>query len=463
MHDIVKQFNDISNQDLFQSWQDEVRLRNRLRTCAASNVAFSEMDQATVEFLYRSLYWHKRPDFFQVLFINMNNLAVYKWLNAKPGLTREFLTNLPYLILETRPDFRQLRFLINIYRAEYQPEFIRIVNVLDISICKELFKRTANQDLRTVLRERLEKMQKQSGFDYGIKISPRTKSSYSALYGDKLHLLLRAAGALKTSRQYDSLQPDHSRRFAALLEAAGAVFEAGLIEDSLAILADAYVSYLDHNRTVNFEQETTLFKLLYRLLRRIIPVYALIYKPSAPFTTALSCYRRCFGLISPDPASLEFLKIYEIIQEGMTGPSQNIMTEIGLKAAVVRNYRPDDMFLAGLCDSNQAPVPDLARQMQLTALERMRALPHEAFISLEFLRLTEKIHFGSINDLNLLRDYMELWKWVPLPIFLNQSVIQELGFDGKTRRQAEKLLAEPSSRSHSDFKDFFARTYREVF
>lgn len=462
MHDIVKQFNDISAQDLFQSWQDEVRLRNCLRTCAASNVAFSEVDQATVEFLYRSLYWHKRPDFFQVLFINMNNLAVYKWLNAKPDLTREFLTNLPYLILETRPDFRQLRFLINIYRAEYQPEFVRIINVLDISICKELFKRTANQDLRTILRERLDKMQKQSGFDYGIKISPCMKPSYSALYGDKLHLLLRAAGALKTSRQYDSLQPDHSRRFAALLEAAGAVFEAGLIEDSLAILADAYISYLDHNRTVNFEQETALFKLLYRLLRRIIPAYALIYKPSAPFTTALSCYRRCFGLISPEPASLEFLKIYEIIQEGMTGPGQNIMAEIGLKAGVVRNYRPDDVFLVNLYDG-RVPVPDMAKQMQLTALERMRALPHEAFIILEFLRLTEKFHPGSINDLNLLRNYIELWKWVPLPIFLNQSVIRELGFDGKTRRQAEKLLAESSSQSHSDFKDFFARTYRGVF
>ncbi len=463
MHDIVRQFNDRPDQDLFQSWQDEVRLRNRLRTCAVTSVAFSEVDQATVEFLYRSLYWHKRPDFFQVLFINMNNLAVYKWLNDKPDLTHEFLTDLPYLILETRPDFRQLRFLINIYRSEYQPEFVRIINVLDIPICKELFKRTANQDLRTVLRERLDKMQKQSGFEYGIKISLHTKSSYSALYGDKLHLLVRAALALKTSRQYDSLQPDHSRRFAALLEAAGAVFEAGLIEDSLAILADAYVNYLDHNRTVNFDQEAALFKLLYRLLRRIIPVYALIYEPSAPFTAALSCYRRYFGLISPEPASLEFLKIYEIIQEGMTGPDQNIMAEIGLKAAVVKDYRPDDVFLTSLYDGSQEPVPDLAQSMQLTALERMRALPHEAFIILEFLRLTEKFHPGSINDLNLLRDYMELWKWVPLPIFLNQPVIQELGLDSKTRRQAEKLLAESSSPAHSDFKDFFARTYRGVF
>jgi len=119
MHDIVRQFNDISDRDLFQSWQDEVRLRNLLRTCAATNVAFSEVDHATVDFLYRSLYWHRRPDFFQVLFINMNNLAIYKWLNAKPDLTREFLTDLPYLILETRPDFRQLRFLINIYLNLY--------------------------------------------------------------------------------------------------------------------------------------------------------------------------------------------------------------------------------------------------------------------------------------------------------------------------------------------------------
>lgn len=462
MNDIIKQFNNArQKEDLFQFWQDEIRLRNCMRTCTSVDIVLNGADDGMLDFLYRSLYWTNRPHLFNILFINMNNLTIFKWINSNSDLAHEFLSDVPYQILGKQPDFRHLQFLINIYRAEYHSEFLRIVNVLGAPACEELLKRTANQDLRILLRERLIKLQKQqSVVDYGIKTSHRWNTSYPTLFGDKLHLILRAANALR-GQQSNALEPDPPRQFAMLMDAAGAVFEAGLVEDSLAILAEAYMNYLDNNRSVDFEEEAHLYQLLHRLLRRIIPVYALFSEPSVPFINALSLYRSWFGLVSPEPASLEFLKIYETIKEG-TGPGHNIMMEISLKAAVIKEYRPDDVFLNGL--RNWGRQPDMAAIMHGAVLERMKALPHEAFIILEFLRLAEKCYPGSSNGLNLLKDYMELWKWVPEPLFLNPDMVQELGSDSKTRRQAEKMVNTKSAeRPTFDFMNFFARMYRGGF
>lgn len=474
MKDIISQFNNTwQSEDIFQAWQEEVRLRNCLRTCTYSNPVLRMPNSDTLDFLYRSLYWNdRRQDFFCILFANMNDLATCKWLNSNPDLAREFLAYIPYHIMETQPDFRQLQFLINIYRDEYRIGFTRIVNVLGAAVCEELTKRTASQELRALLRQRLIYLQKQQNvFDYGIKPAGQGGTSYPALYGDKMQLLIRAASELKTSQQVDPLGLCHNQRFGTLIEAASAVFEGGLVEDSVAILADAYASYLDSSRIVRFDEEALLYQNLYRLLRRIIPMYALFSEPSAPFTYALSCYRTWFGLVSPDPASLQFLKMYETILEGSISPDRNLFIEISLKIAVIKNYRPDDFFVLDAADWCRNPVYEMPERMHRAALERMRALPHEAFIILEFLHLAQTCYPGCIKGLNLLNDYMELWKWTPLSLFLNQKLVQELGpySDARTRRQAEKAVkySQPESgpliRTNPDFMELFARAFMGVF
>jgi hypothetical protein len=463
MEDIIRQFNDNrQTKDLFQSWQNEVRLRNNLRTCASTITGVKNLDQALLDFFYRSLYWTNREQFFNILFANMQNIVVYKWLQSFPDLAREFLADLPYRIMTEQPDFRALQFLVNIYRQEFQDEFVRIVNVLSLPVCEELLKRTASPNLRNLLRQRLARLQKQPNvLAYGINAVKRG-DSYPALYGDKLQLLLKAAKSLNQSQPYNSLGACQSARLSGQLEAAAAVLEAGLVEDSLAILADAYLVYLDCNREVDMDKEAQLYNMLYRSLRRVIPVYALLEKPNAPFVKAVSCYRNYFGLVSPEPASLEYLKIYELVREGLAQPDPDIITEIYLKTAVIENYRPDDAFLQSLhnwaCEQPAVPGKDVYH----TAVQRMQALPHEGFIILEFLRLAEKCCPGTIKGLNLLQDYMELWKWIPSPLFLNQALIQELSFDNATRRQAEKMI-DPTGRSNPNFMNFFAQCYREVW
>lgn len=444
MNDIITQFNKSWQQpDLFQAWQEEVQWRNRLRTCPLSEVRVQAADNGTLDFLYRSLYCSgRRHDFFVILFDNMNDLAAVKWLTAKPELTPAFLAFVPYHILATEPGYRQLQFLITIYRPLYQNAFERIVNVLDSATCAELGKRTASNELRALLRQRQARLEQQETLlDYGLRLVGSNESSYPTLFGDKLQILARAASALQAGQFHQLARTFDSAQLGELIESARAVFEAGLVEDSLALLTDGYESYLDHSRTVLLDEEELLYQRLHRALRCIIPVYALFSTPATAFATGLSCYREYFGLISPDPVSLEFLKIYEIIQKGLAGTDPGLMVEVSLKTASLHHYRPGDIFLANCAAWDENILSRLTAQMHLTARERMRALPHEAFVILEFLRLAGKCYPEVKSSLNLLGDYMELWKWAPAPLFLNQAIMSDLAAqsDRNTRRTAEKM------------------------
>lgn len=480
MKDIIEQFDNVRHsEDLFRTWQEEVQLRNHLRTYSTGkvNLTFKHISSETLEFLQRAFYWSgRRQDFFDILLANMNDQATCRWINLNPDLACEFLAYVPYYILEKQPDYRQLKFLINIYRKEYQAGFIRIINVLNFGICRELILHTANNELRSLLRRRLGQLQEeQDDLDYGIK--PGARSSYSTIYGDKLQLLVKAASGLKSIQHYNPIEPNLNQHFLLSLEAAQSVFEAGLVEDSLATLADVYSTYLDQSRTVQWDEEALLYKSLHGELRRMIPIYALSLNSSAAFSSTLSCYRQWFALVSPDPASMQFLKFYETILEGNLNPAISLIPELHLKAVVINNYRPGDSFIVSVINWCQNPMNDPLIKMHMAAQERMRALPHEAFIILEFLRLALKYHPGCSKGLNLLKDYEELWKWFPSPLFLNEELVQELSpySDPAARRQTEKTVrhlagtatsgktySEPYLQQSNNLMDLFARIIMEV-
>lgn len=447
MNEIIVEFNNLQhNQNLFAAWQEEVRLRNRIRQCPPATSAIRVENSAELDFLLRSLYFTgRRHDFLVILFNNMNAMVACNWLNGKTAMTHAFLKFIPYHIVQTHPDHQHLQFLINIYKKEYQNEFVSIINVIDRDACQELLKRTANRQLRALLNQRQLQLQEQASLlDYGLNANIEKVHSYPTIYGDKLRLITRAARQLRSELNGGLVAPYSEQHFFKSLEAVDAVFEAGLVEDSAAIAAEVYRDYLDNSRTVHFTREEPLYHHLQQILRRIIPVYALSQNPTGAYPLALSCYRQCFSLISSDPASLQYLKIYETILEGMNGDRQ-VLPDIRFKAAAISNYRPDDAFIINLAADKEKQQPDLALKMHSTARERIKALPHEAFIILEFLRLSAKWYPEKeiSPKLNLLDNYLELWKWAPMPIFFNQTLFQELspGAEKSSRRQAQRILA----------------------
>jgi len=101
-----------------------------------------------------------------------------------------------------------------------------------------------------------------------------------------------------------------------LLDAYAAVFECGLADDSLILVIELYNHFQQKNRLVDILEDERIFQTFHRLLRRLIPVYALLHDPLHAAELSADIYRRDFPLVYEDPASALYLQAYETILSG---------------------------------------------------------------------------------------------------------------------------------------------------
>ncbi|MEN6460689.1 MAG: hypothetical protein ABFC94_04865 [Syntrophomonas sp.] len=446
MKDIIKEFtSSLQAGDLFQFWEQELALRNEIRQ--ESKYTMSIDNTAVFDFLLRSLYYTgKRSYFLHIMFSNINNITAVNWLlKCAPEILHEFLSFVPFHIINTRPAPQQLQFIITMYKNDWQEYFRKIINVLDLEACKHLLPRTGNPDLRILIRDRqilLE--QQQLNLNYGLVKTDTKQQSFSTIYGDKLSLFIKAAEKIQACSASNFNDPYGNERFSLLLDTVDIIFQTGLVEDSLAILLDVYEDYLDKNRLVDVNQEEKVYVRLNKLVRKILPLYALLTDPVRPYVFTLNFYRQCFHLLSPEVASLHYLNIYQTLLESLQGYNKHGIYEIMEKANDIKSIRPNDIFIIQEEEIKAGFSEERILWFNQAIQERLSSLPHEAFVIMEFLRLLIKEGYKLEQQIteSLFTCYTELWKWVPANMFLNQQMVNELGprLDEKNRYKAIRIV-----------------------
>ncbi|KUG03054.1 hypothetical protein ASZ90_019597 [hydrocarbon metagenome] len=421
---------DLNNNDLFIMWQNELSLRTSARAGTHDANTISIPGTPELEFWYRCWYFSDRKlDFFILLLDNLQNIQVLKWLGDGPVfLLQDFWSFLPWHIAFQQPNPEKLQFIVNLYNPEYHTAMLQVVNALNLGSCQYLLSRTANQELRKLFKDReseLLKNRKQSLYGF-IKSQ---KGDSPGLYGDKIDNILGTLGLLEASSIHNYHDPYCAERFTRLLDAVEGVFRSGMVEDCLGMLIDLYEEYRRKNRLVSLLEDEKIHRTFYRLLRQVIPIYALSNQPLTPYELADRIYNEYFPLINRDPASLQYLVVYESIVSALNRQNPRIMYEIYMKSIILQKYRPFDNHLIESDELDKGIVPWRLEQFVDIIDQRISALPHESFILMEYLRMMSVMKLISLNDQiigQLLDHYITLWQWLPCSLFMNETIYSQL-------------------------------------
>ncbi|MGI5921782.1 MAG: hypothetical protein ACOX6I_08615 [Syntrophomonadaceae bacterium] len=430
MQDIVNEYaNACKDSNLFLFWEQELALRTKIRQAVSSNIYIN--NDGECDFLLRSIYYSKERNlFWTIIFNNMNNVTVVNWLLAKnPELVKEFLDFVPFHIINSHPEPQQLQFLITIYNRDWIKNFEKIINVLNLESCAYLLPRSGNQELRNLIRNRQaylkDQQLKQNYGLFGTDIKP---SGLATLHGDKLSLFIAAVTKMQACSVSNFSEPFGNERINLLLDAVEAIFRTGLIADSLAVLVDIYADYLDQNRLVDISLEKHIYTRFNRLVRKILPVFALLYDPLHSYQLANNFYSQYFNLLSADMASISYLRWYEALLEALNKSPQYGLFDLIDRFTAIKRFRPHDTFNITPEEITQGFSTRRMSSFIRAIRERISSLPHEAFVIMEFVRLLIRQgnkpdkHVGS----SLLTSYVDLWKWIPADMFLNHQLVNEL-------------------------------------
>ncbi len=447
MQDILNEFDQAIHQyPLFDFWQHEVRLRQKIRELPSNIPPVIVYRSEQMDFLYRALYFHQQQiRFWDILIHNLSKMPILTWLSqSSPTLLNDFWNHLPWYIHTARPLPEKLQFLIHLYRPEYTEAYTRIINAMNLDSCRYLLTRSANPEMRRLLKQREAVLinRRQESL-YGFQKTDTT-SEYPTVYGDKIEILLNALHLLQAGSSSEFPDPYGAERIMLLLDAYAAVFECGLADDSLVLVTELYNHFQQKNRLVDFLEDERIFQTFHRLLRRVIPVYALLHDPLHAAELSAEIYRRDFPRIHEDPASALYLQAYESIQSGHAHARMTILYEFYLKASRLKICRPDEIPLLTEAELNTGVSAQRLEQLLVLIKQKMAALPHEAFILLEYICLGQHLGILKLDQPiagQVLQHYLLLWNWLPSRLFLNQDIFDRLipYISESMRTQAQRM------------------------
>lgn len=429
--------------NLFDYWDYELHIRKEFRDNFNFNQLVKVDNHDQIEFLFRSLYLcNKKLEFFFLLIPNLNKATALNWLKTvNLPVMKSFLQWLPEYIANYEPTVEQLQFLVHIYNSELDEYFIPVFNSLSLSQCKFISHRTANKGLRNLLKNRQnEILDEKDQFFYGLK-STKNISPYSTLHGDKVEIILETLNHLHKNQTLFNEPTNKKSSIASLLPLAELLFEVGLIEDSLYLLLTIHEHYQNDDVLIDYIENDNIWKEFNKLIRRVLPVYALLYQPQA-FNFTLQIYDQYLPGLTPDVASLTYLKLYQILALKSESFS-NTLFELYQEILKIRQMRPDEIPLL-LDDELEDGIPEY-RFFEILHLaeSKLASLPHEAFITLEFLRQLVNHNFASkIGVETLAPNYLSLFRWLPSSLFMNISICEDLISSAKLadREQLEKTI-----------------------
>ncbi|MGR6835504.1 hypothetical protein [Syntrophomonas erecta] len=424
----------------FQLWEVEINLRHTMRQIDCTKLKPERKED--LDLLLRALYFNGQPtDFFEIIFNNLENNITLNWLQqGPPWVLIEFLKFLPWHLSQNTMEPRRLYFLLHIFKASLTKYYRPILQVLDLHTLQALAARTANPDLRNLLRQQeavlVEEIDRKW---YGLYDSP------PVFLDEKGRLVRQAIELLISTDIHCFSEPYGGERFNLLIQTADDIFSCGLVEDCLAMLIEIYQDYQHQNRLVTVLEDEKIYRSLHKLLRRVIPTYLLLYMPWEAYNRLTMVYKSYFPRFDPDSLSIKYLNLYERIQEGLNRREPAILAEILMYSQTITDSHSEELPLLLEKELWEGLEPDRVQVLMTKIRQKLYTLPNEAFIVMELLRLL--LQHGLIKKTRetvgeLLDYYLLLWKWVPAHMFLNNSIYEQLAplTSIPTRQEAERII-----------------------
>ncbi len=430
--------------DLFAYWHNELKIRQEFRNNFTIDHTIILETREQIEFLYRSLYLTGRPaDFFGALIPNLDKSPALNWLKAaNPEIIRAFLEFMPKYIRDYKPGIEQLLFLVHLYNQELDHFFTPIISILTASQCQFISHKTANQDFRKLLKKRLAEIEKeQRKIFYGLDLT-KNSLTYPTPQGDKVKLLIDTVNLLHKNQAIYNNSPSETEAGANLLPVVSSLFELGLIEDCLHLLLFIYNNYPGNNQSLTLNPDEKAIKTFNKLVLKTISMYALLNQ-SAPFHFAVQMYSRHFPDLNYDRASLNYLKLYEKMQVTSSSFTTTIL-DLYPEVLKIRQMRADEVPLLFDYEITDRLSGNRFLEICRLAQDKLAALPHETFITLELLRNLLKHGWvkESIAKDILAENYLSLFRWLPSSLIINETLITDLitNTSPAVREQLEKIL-----------------------
>lgn len=435
--------------DVFVFWQAELKNRKQLRKTVTGwqELATLKADRATLDFLFRTLFMTgKRVWFYLYLLANSGSMPVIRWLRSCPLRVKiDFLEQLPYLLPELPG--KKLDFLINLYDSSLEAAYSKVLAVLSLEELEYLTGRTGNPEFRRLLRNRRQQLiTSRRQENLGLELEVIRIGGWDNMFGNKVDLARKTLASLRETAVRGREHPYGYERFLRFMEAAGDLYRLGWLEDCLVLLVEIYQDFMARSRLAEPGQALELYRQMDRLARAVVPAYCLVTFPLEPAREAEQIYREVLANLTPDPASLEYLRFYEKWREVSSTPWIFPQAEITAFCEQVEAFRPGDSFVAVLRNiSREVQEPDFAVLLRVVR-ERLQPRPHESLAVLEFLRwLLATGHTESRSSRvseGILQGYLDLWHWVPSHVFFSQVVLDTLapGLAESPRREAARVL-----------------------
>ncbi len=417
-----------SSPDLFTYWENEVRLRHNIRKEYTLDHIIKLENLEQIDFLYRSLYLvNRQKDFYLMLIANLNKTFALNWLQAAgDNLITDFLQYIPRHMLEYSPKTTDLQFLIHIYKPKYDSYFIPIVDLMNQEVCQFFISKTANRNLRNLLKIKKERLEnEEKGWFYGLNL--KNPAPLPTLYGDKLALITKALNQIHRNRNYLVYSSTYPQKyFTDLLSFAELLFEIGLVADSLHMLLLIYQHYEKDNKSLEFTEDEIIFKALNKQVRRTLPIYALLCQAES-FNFSLQFYKQHFPRLTPDLASLTYIRIYEKLHLAAQDFSTTILASYP-EVLKIKRKRPDETALLYEYELSEKMTSQRFSQLLNLAGTKLLSLPHEAFITLDLLKnlLQNDQIADTISPDIIATNYLQLFSWLPCPLFINNLLVAEL-------------------------------------
>ena len=456
MRNVLQHWQDLPREDLFYFWRNEVQLKKDLRQNLSGYRDFKIQSTSQYVFLRQSLaYGEYKPVFMQILFFNMDSPTVQNELLQGPiKLCEEFLRCLPQTITAENPSPQSLQFLINLYRNEFKDCYEDILAVLGYEECDYLLERTANNNLRKMLKSRCTQLhQQQSEIHHGLLQS--TPGNHPTIFGDKIDLLKQTVHLLTFTLE---INPDNL--FISLtkyLEAAEQLFMLGLLNECLALLQIVYDQWTANKENFLLEDYSSINKSISRILSKSLSVYALINN-SSPYQYSQNLYQQYFTELRAETNTRIYLQIYQNLHTNRDG-SMNY-TFIEMRHLFLQLDQGEDDLLADYF-INDAEFNENTWRQLLAEIDRdLTVMPHKALTTMEILRFlaySHKIHMSKPLAGKLLQDYLALYKWIPAAQFLNRDILDQLGksTDYDLQNEAEKRWSAVSKYTRHSIQDLY--------
>lgn len=422
-------------EDLFSTWRQELMERQEIRISQLNPADMVLNQPEDVELLVRAWFYHGRSfDLFVAIFHNLHKMPIIKRLITSPQvIIQGFLEFLPWYILVHRPRPVQLQFLVSLYRDELASSYSAIIDSLTPDASQYLLSRTANPALRRLLK----KSAQADGEELFRFMPERLPDNHlSGLYGNKNQCLLRALQVCRAS-PHDGLTPYGTDNLLRHLETAEAVFEGGLIADSMAILLKAY-EVCQH--PVDVLQDIHAFKRFARVLRKVGPSYAMVEHTPAALAAYRSIYSRYFRRFEPSASTDASLVLLE-----------RLLSDSPSEAAIIASLKLWKLHIDEEFPGSYQPWWDDQGGLNMKLVQnyvdsQKQSQPQEAF-TLMLAALWIKHNNGpglSTDEGRWILDLcQELWVWAPSQVFFNARLWAQLSrfVSSNDRPVGERLLS----------------------